>query len=170
MGGAERRRELLDIAAHSFARHGYGGTTLREITRLAEISEPAIYRHFNSKESLFRAAVAEAPKALLEGWREIQAVAPPSEWLEAMGEQYERQLDTGQWSLALQLYAAGHSEAMRELVRVNTAFLHDFVRQAVMDAQAAGTLGGSRRADAVATEFLSAAIRRRVERLLGIKA
>jgi AcrR family transcriptional regulator len=168
LSGAERRRQLVALAARSFARHGYLGTTLDQIARRAGVSEPAIYRHFASKEALLRAAVAEAPNALLERWRLIESVAPASNWLEAMGAQYKRQLDNGSWSLALQLQAASHSQAMRELVRVNTARLHDFIRQTALAAQAAGALRRSIDADAAATEFLSAPIRRRVERMLGI--
>ncbi|HET8873866.1 MAG TPA: helix-turn-helix domain-containing protein [Gaiellaceae bacterium] len=164
----ERRRQLLALAAHALAQHGYLGTTLQQVARRAGISEAAIYRHFASKEALLRAAVAEAPNALLERWRLIRAVAPASDWLETMGQQYERELDEGSWSLALQLQAASHSQAMRELVRVDSARVHDFVRQTALAAQAAGAQGRRIDADAVATEFLAAPIRRRVERTLGI--
>ena len=50
----------------------------------------------------------------------------------------------------------------------NTARLHDFVRQTALAAQAAGELARTSDADAVATVFLAEAIRRRVERTLGI--
>src|SRR5262245_15422432 len=166
----ERRRQLLTLGARAFARHGYAGATLEQIACRAGISEAAIYRHFASKQALFWAAVAEAPNGLLERWRLIESVAPAADWLRAMGAQYERQLDDGSWSLALQLQAASHSQAMRKLVRMNTARLHDFVRQTAIATQAAGALPPSLEADAFASEFLSEPIRRRLERLFGIRA
>jgi len=48
-----RRGEILDSAAAIFAEHGYTGGSMREIAGRVGVSEPALYRHFPSKEAIF---------------------------------------------------------------------------------------------------------------------
>jgi AcrR family transcriptional regulator len=54
MSGAERKRAIARAVAPLFARQGFHGTTTRDIARAAGVSEALIYRHFPSKESLYR--------------------------------------------------------------------------------------------------------------------
>lgn len=49
---------LLDAAERLFAEHGYFGTTIRDITRLADVPHGLATYHFKSKDDLFRAVVA----------------------------------------------------------------------------------------------------------------
>jgi AcrR family transcriptional regulator len=49
--------QALDQAMHLFWRHGYEGTSLRELTRAMGINRPSLYAAFGNKESLFRKAV-----------------------------------------------------------------------------------------------------------------
>ena len=53
----EGRRLLLESARALFAERGYAGTSTREITRAASVTEPMIFRHFGSKAKLFEEAV-----------------------------------------------------------------------------------------------------------------
>ena len=41
------------------ARHGYPGTTLRELVRLAGVSKSTFYEHFESKQDCFLATFDE---------------------------------------------------------------------------------------------------------------
>ena len=41
------------------ARHGYAGTTLRELVRLAGVSKTTFYEHFESKQECFLATFDE---------------------------------------------------------------------------------------------------------------
>ena len=51
---AEHRREqILETAAHLFARKGFQGTTTREIAQHAQINEAILFRHFSTKEELY---------------------------------------------------------------------------------------------------------------------
>lgn len=45
---------IMDSAQQLFAVHGYGGTSLRDIAAASSISEPALYRHFQDKEDLYK--------------------------------------------------------------------------------------------------------------------
>ena len=44
---------IMDSAQLLFAVHGYGGTSLRDIASASNISEPALYRHFQDKDDLY---------------------------------------------------------------------------------------------------------------------
>jgi AcrR family transcriptional regulator len=48
-----RRGEILDAALSVFVEKGYEGGTMRDIAQRVGVTEPAIYRHFASKEELF---------------------------------------------------------------------------------------------------------------------
>lgn len=50
---AEIRRRLEDVAAQLFAEQGYDATTVDQIVARAEVSKPALYRHFESKKDLY---------------------------------------------------------------------------------------------------------------------
>jgi TetR/AcrR family transcriptional regulator len=50
----ERRRQLLGIAKELFSEHGFENTSTRSIAAAAGVSEAIIFRHFASKEDLYR--------------------------------------------------------------------------------------------------------------------
>jgi AcrR family transcriptional regulator len=51
--GEETRSNILAAAVEGFAEHGYDGTGVAEICRLAGVSKGAFYHHFSSKQDLF---------------------------------------------------------------------------------------------------------------------
>jgi AcrR family transcriptional regulator len=53
----EVHRLILDSATALFSEHGLAGTSMRDIANKAGVAEPLLYRHFGSKDSLFREAV-----------------------------------------------------------------------------------------------------------------
>lgn len=55
-----RRGEILDAALAVFGDKGYEGGTMREIAAQVGVSEPAIYRHYESKEAILADIVATA--------------------------------------------------------------------------------------------------------------
>jgi TetR/AcrR family transcriptional regulator, transcriptional repressor of aconitase len=50
----DRRRAIVDAAVPLFARKGFAGTTTRELAAAAGVSEALLFRHFPSKQSLYR--------------------------------------------------------------------------------------------------------------------
>src|SRR3982074_829078 len=50
----ERRQAIVDAAVPLFARKGFAGTTTRELAGAAGISEALLFRHFPSKQLLYR--------------------------------------------------------------------------------------------------------------------
>lgn len=52
--GQRTARRILDAAERLFAQQGYAATSLRDIAAAAEIQQPGLYKHFASKEDLYR--------------------------------------------------------------------------------------------------------------------
>jgi AcrR family transcriptional regulator len=53
--GASTRERILDVALDLFTDQGFDGTSMREIAERVDISKPAIYHHFASKEEILMA-------------------------------------------------------------------------------------------------------------------
>jgi AcrR family transcriptional regulator len=53
--GIETRHAILDAAETLFSQHGYEGTSVREITRLADVNVAAVHYHFGRKQDVLRA-------------------------------------------------------------------------------------------------------------------
>ena len=57
MTGEERRQQILEASLKIFAAKGFRGARTKDIARAAGISETLIFRHFDSKEDLYRQAL-----------------------------------------------------------------------------------------------------------------
>lgn len=55
-----RKGEILDAALEVFAVKGYDGGSMREVAELVGVTEPALYRHFDSKRDMFLALMRSA--------------------------------------------------------------------------------------------------------------
>ena len=55
---------ILTAARTVFAKHGFHGASTAEIARLADCSEPMLYKHFASKQALFAAVLVDATAQL----------------------------------------------------------------------------------------------------------
>jgi TetR/AcrR family transcriptional regulator len=62
---AHTRSRLLRAAVHVFDRKGYAAASVREIVELANVTKPALYYHFGSKEGVIRAILDEATREFL---------------------------------------------------------------------------------------------------------
>ena len=59
MTAEQRKQSIVDAAIKQFAKNGYNGTVIRDISREAGINEALLYRYFPGKEALFSAALDE---------------------------------------------------------------------------------------------------------------
>jgi len=59
-----RRDQILEVALQHFSRHGYAGTSMRQLAEDVGITAAAIYRHFPSKLALFEKAVESRSRGL----------------------------------------------------------------------------------------------------------
>lgn len=72
---AKRREQLLDTAVALFAEKGYGGATTAELARAAGVTEPIIYRHFESKKDLFIATIDRTSELVTQTWERAMRTA-----------------------------------------------------------------------------------------------
>ena len=61
----ETRTALLDAAARRYARHGPRKTTMEEVGRAAGFSRATVYKHFPSKDALYRALLDQATQKFI---------------------------------------------------------------------------------------------------------
>jgi len=64
----ERRQQIIEKAAEVFAQNGVEGTRTRDIASACGINEALIYRHFSSKEELYRDAMVFAYAQAVNQW------------------------------------------------------------------------------------------------------
>lgn len=81
--GSETRAALLAAGRRLFARKGFDGASVRDITREAGTNLGAITYHFGSKRGLYDAVLADGFAPLVE--RLGQAADPPGEPVERLG-------------------------------------------------------------------------------------
>jgi len=89
---ADRKRQLLARAKQLFVTRGYRDATTEDIARAAGVSEPVLYRHFDSKKALFLEVLQEIREATLTRWRDaVAGLADPLAKLHTVVDTY---LDT----------------------------------------------------------------------------
>jgi AcrR family transcriptional regulator len=62
----ERRETILRGAAHAFAVDGYTATSMDDVAAAAGITKLIVYRHFDTKEELYRAVLQRVSDRLAE--------------------------------------------------------------------------------------------------------
>lgn len=87
---AATREALLQAARSRFTRLGYDSTTLRDVAADVGVNLALIKRYFDSKEGLFKAALASTPRFL---GREGEMPTDRA----ALAEALSRQLSAGAW-------------------------------------------------------------------------
>jgi AcrR family transcriptional regulator len=89
MRKADRKRQLLAQAKQLFVTLGYQDTTTEKIAQAAGVSEPVLYRHFDSKKALFLEVLHEIRAATLTRWHaETANLTDPLAKLHAIADMY----------------------------------------------------------------------------------
>lgn len=83
MSAEARRAAIVAAVAPVFARRGFEGATTRQLAAAAGVSEALLYRHFPSKEDLYRAIGTShfADRDLHPGFDRLVAMEPSTERL-----------------------------------------------------------------------------------------
>ncbi|WP_051852443.1 TetR/AcrR family transcriptional regulator [Streptomyces aureocirculatus] len=99
---AERRGELLGIAADVFAEQGYNATTVRKIADAAGMLAGSLYYHFDSKESMLEEILRTFLTELWDGYDSVlSAPLGPRETLEALVTESFREIDRHRSAVAI---------------------------------------------------------------------
>lgn len=155
---SERRAAVLDTACRVFARCSYHGATTAEIAREAGVTEPILYRHFDSKQALYLACIDDAWERMRTAWEEAVAGEPdPAAWMPAMAQAFfelreEKELVATLW---LQALTEADEPEVRRFLRRHLREVHEFVAGVIRRGQEAGAVPGDRDARAEAWIFVA---------------
>ena len=67
----ERQAQILGAAATAFARGGFAATSMEDVAAEAGITRLIVYRHFDTKEDLYRAVLTAVTERLAEEWHRL---------------------------------------------------------------------------------------------------
>lgn len=100
-------RRIREAARQLFAERGYGGTTTREIARLADVSETLLFRYYGDKAGLFSDVVIAPFHALMADFVELHPdpTAP-----------YPKQAETRRFTRAVYELFEGNEAMFRALL------------------------------------------------------
>lgn len=167
---AERRAAVLECACRAFAAGSYRGTTTAEIAREAGVTEPILYRHFDSKRDLYLACLEESWARIRGGWDELIAAEPdPALWIAGMGRAFieserRRPVVSSLWIQALA--EAPEDDEIRRYLRGHMREVHAYAADVIRRAQKAGGVPADRDADAEAWIFIALGLLSMADRAL----
>ena len=168
---AERRVALIETALRVFAAGSYRGVTTADIAREAGVSEPILYRHFDSKRALYLACLEEAWARLRAVWEQVKSKEAPADWMPMMGSYAFRELKQSK-TLVSSLWVQALTEAsedpeIRRFLRRHLREVHDYLADSIRAAQAAGAVIRERDPEAEAWIFISLGLLGTIGRRLG---
>ena len=134
-----------------FARKGFRGTTTRDLATHAEINEAIIFRHFNTKEELYRAIieykVAEDRDGRREEFERLASAKDDQQFFQAVGRAILQKHETDTTFMRLLLFSALEGHELSEMFVSSMATRHpvaDYIQSRIdegafrpMDAQLA---------------------------------
>ncbi|MBA2615408.1 MAG: TetR/AcrR family transcriptional regulator [Actinobacteria bacterium] len=167
----ERRAAVLDCACRVFSRGSYHGTTTAEIARAAGVTEPILYRHFESKRDLYLACLDETWAELRALWDDAVAAEPDAaNWVRAMAQAFfrsekNRAVISNLWVQALS--EAGLDDELRRYMRRHMREVHAYVAAVIERAQAEGGVLADRDPRAEAWLFISVGLLKMISARLG---
>ena len=156
---SERRAAVLDTACRVFARSSYRGATTAEIAREAGVTEPILYRHFDSKQALYLACIDDAWRRVREAWeRAVASEQDPRAWMPAMASAFfefkeQKAVVASLWLQALT--ESGDEPEVRKFLRRHLRDVHEFVIDVVRRSQEAGAVPADRDPRAEAWIFVA---------------
>ncbi len=172
MAAADRRRHLVETAVKLFTEGSYRGTTTAEIARAAGVSEPILYRHFDSKRDLYIAAMDHVWSKAKALWEQVLLGSPSVDaGLADIGRGHFSVRDCKFQLAELWVQALGEATEDPELRRHMKSHLrevHDFVADTIRRGQAEGSLHPDRDAEAEAWVFMTGGLFGMVGRRLGL--
>jgi AcrR family transcriptional regulator len=138
---AKRREQLLDTAAKLFAQLGYAGATTSHIAREAGVTEPIIYRHFESKRDLFIALIERTGDDTIRLWEhELRSAPDPAERLKRLirANPMVSNKGRGVYRVIIQAMTQVEDPAILGALSAHIGKLHGFLMEEVARAQETG--------------------------------
>ncbi|MCI0363663.1 MAG: TetR/AcrR family transcriptional regulator [Phycisphaerales bacterium] len=162
MRSADRRRQLLEVAADLFARLGYRGTTTAELAKSAGITEPILYRHFDNKLDLFVTLVDEVGREVIAGWQDaLEGVKDPLKRLEIMlaNNPATHEKGRGVYRVIFQAMTEVEGDAdIARTLRKHLTRLHQFIKDELAELQRSGAVRKDESANDLAWLLINVAV------------
>ncbi len=166
----ERRASLLRCACRVFSEGSYRGATTSEIAREAGVTEPVLYRHFDSKRELYLACLEHAWTEVRTRWDDAVAVEEdPREWVGALARAYFALPATLQiGNLWLQTLAEASEDPVLR-VRISEHFrdVHAYVCDVMRRSQRAGGIRAEHDVTAEAWLFIAEGLLQTIDARVG---
>ena len=127
---AQRREQIVAASLRHFARGGLHGTSTEAIASDIGLSQPYLFRLFDTKLGLFLACCEACNARILEAFEAACSGDAPEDRLSSMGSAYNELLrDSELLGFQLQMYAAAASDpAIRERASAGYEAIIDRVR------------------------------------------
>ncbi len=121
MSADERRESVLEAAVIEFGLGGYVGTSTEAIARRVGVSQPYLFRLFESKKALFIAAIERCFDHIIGVFEVAAEGTTGEEALHAMGAAYKKLLiDRQMLQMQLQMWAAAcQDDEIRDVTRAH---------------------------------------------------
>ena len=109
-----KRQDIIKAAIEVFAKNGFRGTTTRDLAAHADVNEAIIFRHFNTKQELYRAILEEKVSQGKDGrWEEARQLAASGDdqkFFETLGENFLERHEQDSTFMRLLIFSAleGH--------------------------------------------------------------
>ena len=135
-----RERQILVVARRLFAINGYEATGIVDIARVAGVTRPVVYKHFESKEAIYLAVLREARLELMvQLSTAITGEGEPVDQIRAAIDAYFRYVQRNQpaWEILFGGGAAVAGPAADEAARLRAEtiqFIADQIRGLAPDA------------------------------------
>lgn len=102
----QRRNQVLEAAALCFARSGFHGASMAEISRQAGMSAGHIYNYFDSKDAIILAFVEREAEYISGLLRDLDSSPDPLQaMLDDVAHHVAESLDPQPWHVPLEMYA-----------------------------------------------------------------
>lgn len=124
-----------------FARRGFGGATTSELAKAAGVTEPIIYRHFQSKKELFMAVIARAGERTIETWeRQLRNSRNPAQRLTRLigANPMVRDRGRGIYRVIVQAMMEIEDPDVMAALQRHVASIHEFLTREIRAAQDKG--------------------------------
>jgi AcrR family transcriptional regulator len=148
VASAETKAVLLEAAARVFARRGYDGASISEITSEAGLTSGAIYAHYSSKAELFNAALERYAERDFDQFLERSSAEVPDA-ITAIGATFDHREETEASLLISAIVAARNDPEVAGLLRAGLAEREALFRSLIEGAQESGAVAADLSAEAV---------------------
>lgn len=135
---SQRREQLLDKAAELFAKFGYARATTAQLAKAAGVTEPIIYRHFDSKRDLFVALIERTGRETIARWeKQLAETADPAERLRRLVGDNPMVAEPHRQAYRVVLQAISETEdpVIHDALRAHIKALHAFLVEELEAAQ-----------------------------------